>query len=399
MTDPRMTLAELIEKGGDADFLKDVLAFSLQRLMDLEAEAACGAGLHARTPERVNSRNGYRERPLETRVGRIDLQVPKLRKGSYFPSFLEPRRTVEKALTAVIQEAYIQGISTRSVNNLVQAMGMTGIWKSAVSRLCEEIDQRVTAFLTRPIEGEWPYLWLDATDLKVREAGHIVSVAVIIAVAVNTDGRREVLGTAVGLSEAEVFWTGFLRTLTRRGLRGVKLVISDCHEGIKAAAAKCLQASWQRCRVHFMRNALSHVSDKDQRPMVAAMIRTVFAQGDAKAASEQWRKVADSLRPKFRKLAELMDGAEADLLAFMAFPKQHWAKLYSTNPIERLNGEVKRRTDVVGIFPNEEAILRLVGAILMEQTDEWAIQRRYMTLETIVPLSDDPNALPALAAA
>ena len=221
----------------------------------------------------------------------------------------------------------------------------------------------------------------------------------IIAVAVNTDGRREVLGTAVGLSEAEVFWTGFLRSLTKRGLRGVKLVISDSHEGIKAAAAKTLQASWQRCRIHFMRNALAHVGDKDQRPMVAALIRTVFAQGNAKAASEQWRKVADGLRPKFRKLAELMDDAENDVLAFMAFPKAHWAKLYSTNPIERLNGEVKRRTDVVGMFPNEAAILRLVGAILLEQTDEWAIQRRYMILETIVPLSDDPDALPALAAA
>ena len=399
MTDTSIALAELIEKGGDADFLKEVLAYSLQRLMDLEAEAACGAGLHARSDERVNSRNGYRERPLETRVGRIDLQVPKLRKGSYFPSFLEPRRTVEKALTAVIQEAYIQGISTRSVDNLVQAMGMTGISKSQVSRLCGEIDERVTAFLTRPIEGEWPYLWLDATYIKVREAGHIVSVAVIIAVAVNTDGRREVLGTAVGMSEAEVFWTGFLRTLTRRGLRGVKLVISDCHEGIKAAAAKTLQASWQRCRVHWMRNALSHVTSKDQRPMVAAMIRTVFAQGDAKAASEQWRKVADNLRPKFRKLAELMDTAENDVLAFMVFPKEHWTKIYSTNPIERLNAEVKRRTDVVGIFPNEAAILRLVGSILLEQTDEWAIQRRYMTLETIMPLSDNPDALSAIAAA
>ena len=399
MTDSRVALAELIEKGGDADFLKDVLAFALQRLMDMEAEAACGAGLHARSAERVNSRNGYRDRPLETRVGRIDLQVPKLRKGSYFPSFLEPRRTVEKALTAVIQEAYIQGISTRSVDALVQAMGMSGISKSQVSRLCGEIDERVTAFLNRPIEGEWPYLWLDATYLKVREAGHIVSVAVIIAVAVNTDGRREVLGMAVGTSEAEVFWTGFLRTLTRRGLRGVKLVISDCHEGIKAAAAKTLQASWQRCRVHWMRNALSYVTNKDQRPMVAAMIRTVFAQGDAKAASEQWRKVADSLRPKFHKLADMMDGAENDVLAFMAFPKEHWGKIYSTNPIERLNGEVKRRTDVVGIFPNEAAILRLVGAILLEQTDEWAIQRRYMTLETIVPFSDNPDALPAIAVA
>ena len=399
MTDPRMAFAELIEKGGDADFLKDVLAFSLQRLMDLEVEAACGAGLHARSSDRVNSRNGYRERSLETRVGQIDLQIPKLRKGSYFPSFLEPRRTVEKALTAVIQEAYIQGISTRSVDSLVQAMGMTGISKSAVSRLCQDIDERVTAFRTRPIEGEWPYLWLDATYIKVREAGHIVSVAVIIAVAVNTDGRREVLGMAVGLSEAEVFWTNFLRSLLKRGLRGVKLVISDSHEGIKAASAKTLQASWQRCRVHFMRNALAHVSDKDQRPMVAAMIRTAFAQGDAKAASEQWRKVADGLRPKFRKLAELMDSAETDVLAFAAFPKQHWPKIYSTNPIERLNGEVKHRTDVVGIFPNEQAIFRLVGAILLEQTEEWTIQRRYMTLETLTPLSDDPDARPALPAA
>jgi transposase-like protein len=399
MTDPRMALTELIEKGGDADFLKELLAFALQRLMELEAEAACGAGLHARTDERVNSRNGYRERPLETRVGRIDLQVPKLRKGSYFPSFLEPRRIVEKALTAVIQEAYVQGISTRSVDDLVKAMGMSGISKSQVSRLCADIDERVTAFLGRPIEGEWPYLWLDATYLKVRQAGHIVSVAVIIAVAVNTDGRREVLGMAVGNSEAEVFWTGFLRSLTRRGLRGVKLVISDAHEGLKAAAAKTLNATWQRCRVHFMRNALAHVTNKDQRPMVAAMIRTVFAQNSAEAAREQWRKVADSLRAKFRKLAELMDQAEADVLAFMAFPKEHWPKLHSNNPIERLNGEVKRRTNVVGIFPNEAAILRLVGAILLEQTDEWAIQRRYMTLETIAPLSDDPDMLPALAAA
>ena len=400
MTDPRMALAELIEKGGDADFLKDVLAFSLQRLMDLEAEAACGASLNERSPERVNSRNGYRERPLDTRVGRIDLQVPKLRKGSYFPSFLEPRRAIEKALIAVIQEAYIQGISTRSVDNLVQAMGMTtGISKSQVSRLCGEIDERVNAFLSRPIEGEWPYLWLDATYIKVREAGHIVSVAVIIAVAVNTDGRREVLGMAVGLSEAEVFWTGFLRTLTRRGLRGVKLVISDCHEGLKAAAAKTLRATWQRCRVHFMRNALSHVTEKDKRPMVVAMIRTVFAEQSAKAAREQWRKVADDLRSKFRKLAELMDEAEPDVLAYMGFPKGHWKKLYSTNLIERLNGEVKRRTDVVGIFPNEAAIQRLVGAILLEQTDEWVIQRRYMTLETDEPLSDDPTVTPALAAA
>jgi len=307
-------------------------------------------------------------------------------------------RTAEKALTAVIQEAYVQGVSTRSVDDLVKALGMTGISKSRVSRLCEEIDERVKAFLERPIEGDWPYLWIDATYVKVREAGRIISVAVIIAVGANTDGRREVLGVGIGPSEAETFWTAFLRQLTRRGLRGVKLVISDAHEGLKAAASKVLKATWQRCRVHFMRNALAHVP-KGQRAMVAAMIRTAFAQDEASAARQQWRHVADSLRQRFPKLAALMDQAEAEVLAFMTFPKDHRAKIHSTNPLERLNGEVKRRTDVVGIFPNEAAITRLVGALLLEQNDEWTIQRRYMSLETICTLSDDPNRLPEIAAA
>jgi transposase-like protein len=305
----------------------------------------------------------------------------------------------EKALAAVIQEAYVQGVSTRSVDELVKAMGMTGISKSQVSRLCTEIDDKIAAFLNRSLEGDWPYLWLDATYVKVRADGRIVSVAVIIAVAVNSDGRREVLGMAIGASEAETFWTEFLRKLARRGLRGVKLVISDAHEGLKAAVAKVLHASWQRCRVHFMRNVLAHAG-KQGRRVVAAFIATAFAQEDAETARLQWRQVADQLRPKVAKLAALMDEAEADVLAFMSFPKDHRPKIHSTNPLERLNGEIKRRTDVVGIFPNEDAITRLVGAILLEQNDEWAVQRaRYMTLETIAPLSEDPIfKLPAVAA-
>ena len=305
----------------------------------------------------------------------------------------------EKALTAVIQEAYVHGVSTRSVDDLVKAMGMTGISKSQVSRLCTEIDDKIAAFLNRPLEGDWPYLWLDATYVKVRATGGIVSVALIVAVAVNSHGRREVLGIAIGASEAETFWTEFLRSLARRGLRGVKLVISDAHEGLKAAVAKVLHASWQRCRVHFMRNVLAHAG-KQGRRVVAAFIATAFAQEDAETARLQWRQVADQLRPKVAKLATLMDQAEADVLAFMSFPKDHRPKIHSTNPLERLNGEIKRRTDVVGIFPNEDAITRLVGAILLEQNDEWAVQRaRYMTLETIAPLSEDPIfKLPAAAA-
>ena len=271
--------------------------------------------------------------------------------------------------------------------------------KAEVSRLCEEIDERVHAFLDRPIEGDWPYVWLDATYVKVRRDHHIVSVAVIVAVGVSADGRREVLGMTIGHSEAEPFWVEFLRSLARRGLRGVKLVVSDAHEGLKAAITKVLSATWQRCRVHFMRNALAYAG-KSQRRIVAAWIGTAFAQDDAAAARKQWREVADQARPRLPKLAALMDEAEADVLAYMGFPVQHRAKLHSTNPLERLNGEIKRRSDVVGIFPNEAAVTRLIGALLLEQHDEWAVQRaRYMTLETIAPLSDDPRvSLPALAA-
>jgi transposase-like protein len=390
MTDAMMSLKGLIEKTPDADIVREMISFAAERLMEMEVGALTGAAYGEKNPERRAQRNGYRDRAWETRAGTVELRIPKLRTGSYFPGFLEPRRMAEKALTAVIQEAYIQGISTRSVDDLVKALGMTGISKSQVSRLCEEIDEKVEAFLDRPIEGDWPYLWIDATYVKVRQNGRIVSVAVIIAVGVNSDGRREVLGMEIGASEAEPFWTGFLRKLARRGLRGVKLVISDSHEGIKAAVSKVLSTTWQRCRVHFMRNVLAHAG-KQGRRVISAFIATAFAQNDAKAASQQWRHVADQIRPKVPKLAVIMDEAETDVLAYMSFPLAHRAKLHSTNPLERVNGEIKRRTEVVGIFPNEAAITRLVGAILLEQNDEWAVQRsRYMTLETIAPISDGP---------
>ena len=398
MTATTMDLRELLEKTADTDFLREMIGFTAQRLMELEVETLTGAPHGSRNADRLTHRNGYRSREWDTRAGTVELHIPKIRKGSYFPGFLEPRRMGEKALTAVIQEAYIQGVSTRSVDDLVQAMGMTGISKSQVSRLCGEIDERVNTFLNRPLEGEWPYLWLDATYVKVRQAGRIVSVAVIIAVGVNDDGRREVLGMTVGASEAETFWTEFLRSLARRGLRGVKLAISDAHEGLKAAVAKVLHATWQRCRVHTMRNLLAHAG-RQGRGVAAAFIATAFARDDAAAAKAQWRKVADQLRPKLPKLAAAMNEVETDVLAYMDFPAAHRTKLHSTNSLERLNGEVKRRTDVVGIFPNEDAIYRLVGAILLEQNDEWSVQRaRYMTLETIATLSDDATvSLPAMA--
>ncbi len=389
MAKPSIALAELVEKGANDDVVRELLTHVVQRLMDFEIEQRCGAGYGERTDERNNSRNGYRDRLWETRAGSIDLRIPKLRRGSYFPGFLEPRRTAEKALVAVIQEAYIQGVSTRSVDELVKAMGMSGISKSQVSRLCGEIDERVGAFLNRPIEGDWPYLWIDATYVKVRQAGRIVSVAVIIAIGVNTDGVREVLGLAVGPSEAEPFWTDFLRSLSQRGLRGVKLVISDSHLGLKAAIAKVFKATWQRCRVHFMRNALAYAG-KGQRQMVLALINTVFAQETPDAAKAQWDIVATQLRAKFPKLADMISDAKFDVLAYMDFPKAHRTQIATTNPLERLNAEIKRRTDVVGIFPNDPSIVRLVGALLLEQNDEWQLQRRYMQLEGLKVVSDNP---------
>jgi len=388
MTDDRMALKALVEKGSDAELLAEMLGFVANRLMALDAEVLCNAKAYERSDERANHRNGYRDRAWQTRAGRVDLKVPKLRKGSYFPEFLEPRRTAEKALSAVIQEAYIQGLSTRSVDDLVKAMGMNGISKSQVSRLCAEIDERVDAFLNRPLEGNWPYLWLDATYLKVRQAGRIVSVAAIVAVAVNSHGRREVLGIAVMPSEAEAFWGEFLRSLADRGLRGVKLIIADDHKGLKAAATKVLGATLQRCRVHFMRNALACVAKKD-KSIVTAALRTAFEQDSLKAAKTQWSKLIDAFQVRNPKLAETMTRAEDDVLAYKTFPQRHWQQIHSTNPLERLNKEIKRRTNVVGIFPNQAAITRLVGALMLEQNDEWAVTRRYMTLETVQQVCED----------
>ena len=362
MTEERLALAELLEKAGDGDFLRTVAEAVLQLLMEADVEGLIGAGRYERSGERTTWRNGHRDRMLDTRLGSLQLRIPKLRQGSYFPPFLEARKVSEKALIAVIQEAWIGGVSTRRVDDLVQAMGLSGIGKSQVSKLCKDIDERVHAFLDRPLVGEWPYLWLDATYLKQREGGRIVSVAAIIAVAVNTDGKREIVGLHIGPSEAETFWSGFLKSLARRGLRGVKLVISDAHEGLKAAIRRVFAATWQRCRVHWMRNALSYVA-KTQQSMVA-----------------------DQLRQKWPKLASFIDGSETDVLSHLDFPEQHRTKIHSTNPLERLNKEVKRRADVVGIFPNEASIIRLIGAVLLEQNDEWQLQHRYMQVEAMAEL-------------
>ena len=398
MTDEKMALLELVEQASDGDFVREMLAFAADRMMEMEVEARTGAPLGARSASRSTQRNGYRARNWDTRAGTVELAIPKLRKGSYFPTFLEPRRTAEKALLAVIQEAYVQGISTRSVDDLVRAMGAGGVSKSQVSRLVGEIDERVNSFLSRPIEGEWPYLWIDATYLKLRQGGRIVSIAVIIAVGVNTDGRREVLGVATGPSEAEAFWTDFLRSLADRGLRGVKLVVADAHAGLRAAAGRVFNATLQRCRVHWLRNALAYAHAK-QRPAITALLRTIFTQETADDAARQWRHVTDKLREGFPKLADFMERTEPDVLAYMGFPREHWTQISSTNPIERVNREIKRRCDVIGIFPNDAAIIRLVGALMLEQNDEWAVCRRYMTLEGLAAISHNQTiSLPAVAA-
>jgi putative transposase len=402
MTEETIPLAELLAKAGDGDFLRSVAEAVVQLLMETDVEGLIGAGRHERTAERQTYRNGYRDRMLDTRLGSLQLRIPKLRHGSYFPGFLEPRKTSEKALVAVIQEAWVGGVSTRRVDDLVQAMGLAGISKSTVSKLCKDIDERVNAFLDRPLVGEWPYLWLDATYLKQREGGRIVSVAAIIAVAANTDGNREIVGLHIGPSEAETFWSAFLKSLVRRGLRGVKLVISDAHEGLKAAIRRVMGATWQRCRVHWMRSALAYVP-KGQQSMVSAALRQALLQPDHASASQTLRHVADQLRPKWPKLAALIDESEADVLAHMDFPTQHRSKIHSTNPLERLNKEVKRRADVVGIFPNEGAITRLIGAVLLEANDEWQLQHRYMQTEPmtelIPPLIEaDPTPISTAAA-
>ena len=392
-TDTLPQLLAAIQTSDDGDFLRVLAETTLNRLMDFDADNAAGAARHERSPERLTYRNGYRDRVLETRVGALDLKIPKFRSGpSYYPSFmLEPRRLMEKALTAVIQEAWINGVSTRRVEELVQAMGMSGISKSQVSKLCKDIDERVGSFLDRPLEGEWPYLWLDATYLKQRQGGRIVSVAAIIAVAANTDGKREIIGLSIGDSEAMVSWMEFLRALAKRGLKGVKLVVSDAHEGLKAAIQKALSgATWQRCRVHITRNLLARVP-KAQQSRLAALLREAFTAPNAEKAHAAWRSVADVARASHPKLAEAMDEAEDDVLAYMDFPAAHRSKLHSTNGLERLNKEVKRRADVVGIFPNEASIIRLVGAVLMEANDEWQLQHRYLSIEALAEISADDS--------
>lgn len=382
MAAPTVALLEELRKLAldlDPDFVRTALTRVVQELMEYEVQQQIGAKRHERSPERTTYRNGTRERDWHTRVGTIPLQIPKLRQGSYFPSFLEPRRRAEQALLNVIQQAYIEGVSTRKVDDLVRALGLDGIDKSTVSRICQSLDEVVTAFRTRPLDGAYPYLWLDALYLKVRQNGRIVSMAVVIAVGVLASGERRVLGVEVGASEEAAFWTSFLRSLVARGLSGVELVISDAHEGLKQAIAAVLNgASWQRCRVHTMRNILAHVPQQD-KSIVAAAIRTIFAQPNQAAAKAQLHEVVQTLQGRWPKAAAVLLAAADDLLAHMVFPSEHWSRLDSTNPLERLNREVKRRTDVVGVFPNEAAVLRLVGALLQEIDDEWQVERRYFS--------------------
>ncbi len=392
-----MALAELIRKAeeqGDVDFLREGVRVLSQALMEVEVSQHLGAERHERTGERSGYRNGYREREWDTRVGTIDLRVPRVRDGGYVPSLLEPRKRAEQALVAVVREAYVGGVSTRKVDRLVKALGLDGISKSQVSRLCAELDAEVERFRGRPLVGAYPYVWLDATFVKVRDGGRVVSMAVVLATGVRASGEREVLGLDVGPAEDGAFWQQFLRSLVARGLTGVQLVASDAHEGLKGAIAAVFGgAAWQRCRVHFLRNVLGLVP-KAQAEMVAATIRTVFAQPDPATAREQWRKVADGLRGRFPRAAALLDAAEDDVLAYLAFPREHWRQLWSTNPLERLNKEVKRRTDVVGIFPNAAAVVRLVGAILAEQHDEWQVGRRYFSAESLAKLTTEVPADP-----
>jgi putative transposase len=406
MTDPSVALLDYLRKVGlglEPDFLREAIRVMSEMLMELEVSQKTGAERYARSEQRTTYRNGYRERLWSTRVGDIALRIPKLREGSYLPSLLEPRRQAERALLAVVQQAYIQGVSTRKVDELVQALGLSGVDKSAVSRICRELDEVVEQFRRRPLEGAYPYLWLDALYLKVRQNHRIVSQAVVIAVGVRDTGEREVLGFAVGSSEEEAFWRDFLRGLLARGLGGVQLVVSDAHEGLKAAIAGTLQGTtWQRCRVHCLRNLLARVPQRD-KAVVAALARTIFAQPDRQTAGQQLREVARLLHARWPQAAELLLAAEDDILAYMAFPREHWTRLYSTNVLERLNREVKRRTDVVGVFPDVPAVIRLVGAVLRELDDEWQVERRYFSLESMRKLvvpelqMEVPTAAPRLA--
>jgi transposase-like protein len=387
-------LLDAIRAGGDLDVIRKSVEMVLQALIDAELSEFIGAELHERTPDRTNQRNGSRARLLSTKAGDVELKIPKLRHGSFFPAVLERRRRIDRALFAVVIEAYVHGVSTRKVDDLVAALGLeSGISKSEVSRICAELDVTLEAFRTRSLEHiEFPYVLLDATYVKARVAGRIVSRAVVVATGITRTGDREVLGVDVGDSEDGAFWTQFLRSLRARGLGGVQLVISDAHTGlISAIEAVLLGASWQRCRVHFMRNVWAKIP-RASGEMVAAAIRTIFAQPDAEHVAAQFDEITTMLRRQFPVVADMLQDARADLLAFSAFPTAHWRKIWSTNPIERLHKEIKRRTNVVGIFPNDAALLRLVTAVIAETHDEWQVcDRRYLSEGSMAALYDQPD--------
>jgi len=398
MAAERMTLVDVLRKGEDpeVDFLREGLRWVIQELMETEVSAQIGAERYQRSDERTTCRNGYRSRQWDTRLGTLELAIPKLRTGSYFPSWLDARRRGEQALVAVVAEAYVQGVSTRKVEALVQTLGITSISKSEVSRLCASLDAQTAAFRTRRLDAEYPYIWLDARYEHVREDHRVQAMAVVVAYGVRADGVREVLGVDVGLSEDVVCWRDFLQGLVARGLRGVKLVISDAHPGLKQAIKEVLLgAAWQRCRVHFMRNVLARVP-KQAQAMVAATVRTIFEQPNRTAAETQLLVVIEALQARFPQVVQLLLDAEAEVLTFYDFPAEHRRQIYSTNPLERLNKELKRRSAVVGIFPNRGAVLRLFGALLAEQNDEWVVGHRYFSetsMRKLLAVKDEPPAL------
>jgi putative transposase len=405
MAEEKMALLDVLRKGEepDGDVLVEGLRWLLHELMDAEVSAQIGAGRYERSSERTTQRNGYRSRPWDTRLGTLDLAIPKLRQGSYFPSWLEPRRRAEQALVAVVAEAYVQGVSTRKVEALVQSLGIAGLSKSEVSRLCAVLDEQAQVFRTRPLNAAFPYIWVDARYEHVREDGRVVSMAVIVAYGVREDGNREVLGIDVGPSEDVAVWRAFLQDLVARGVRGVKLVTSDAHPGLKQAIAEVfVGAAWMRCRVHFIRNVLARVP-KSAQSMVAATVRSIFEQGSRSAAEAQLRHVCDTLAVRFPAVVQLLESAESEILTFLDFPLEHHRQIYSTNPLERLNKELKRRSAVVGIFPTRHSVLRLFCALLAEQNDEWLVGRRYFSegsmRQILNPTEDIAAPLPPEAAA
>ena len=381
-----MTVADVVAgvlAGEAGDFLREAVTLIARELMEAEISAEIGAARGEVSAERITYRNGYRPRVWETRVGELELAIPRKRSGeAYFPSFLEPRRRSEQAIVAVVLEAYVNGVSTRKVDRLVEQLGLQGMSKDRVSALCRQLDEQVTAFRERSLEGAYPYLWLDAKQLKVRDHGHVRSKALVVAYAVHDTGRREVIGIDLGEVESEAFWLEFLRSLKRRGLDGVRLAVSDDHEGLKHAIARVLSCPWQRCSVHFVRNMHQHCRPS-QRSLVSAALREVFNADSRGQARERVSALIEQLSPVAPKVCTLLEAAEDDLLAFYAFPAEHWTKLRSTNPLERVNREIGRRSDVVGIFPNDAAAIRLAGALLIEQNDEWLVSRRYLSAESI----------------